>query len=308
MMTPRQIEAFRAVMVTGTVTQAAGMLYVSQPAVSRMISDLENETGFKLFTRAKRQLIPTEEGRALFDEVERVFVGLDQIVRAAESIREFRRDHFRLITIPSLASTIMADLVSRVAEQYPAVSISLEVQPSQRMFKWIVSQQCDIGLSTLPADDAAIESRPVAQGRSVCILPAGHDLARKKKIRPRNLEDLPFISFKADSFSRHIVDEVFRAAGVRRKLHIEARTMEAISGLVAAGLGVSVIGPVFHDGGFHQDIVIRPFEPSIPVELTLLYPAHKPLSRMAGLFIEIVDDYVATRPGMSPRQRRGNRG
>lgn len=294
-------------MLTGTVTQAASMLYVSQPAVSRMIGDLEHELEFKLFTRAKRQLIPTEEARALFDEVERSFVGLDQIAKAADSIREFRQDHFRLITIPSLASTVVAELVSRTVEQHPEISISLEVQPSQRLFKWIVSQQCDIGLTTLPAEDAAITTRPVARGRSVCILPANHGLASKKKIKPKDLEDQPFISFKADSFSRHIVDEVFRQAGVRRDLKIEARTMEAIGGLVAAGLGVSVIGPVFHDGGFHQDIVIRPFEPDIPVELTLLYPAHKPLSRMAEKFIGIVDEYVGSKPGLSPHGRRGKR-
>ncbi len=303
MITSRQIEAFRAVMVTGTVTQAASMLYVSQPAVSRMIKDLECEIDFKLFSRAKRQLIPTEEGRSLFDEVERAFVGLDQIAKVAESIREFRRDHFRLITIPSLASTVVADLVSQLVARHPAVSISLEVQPSKRLFKWIVSQQCDIGLSTLPAEEAAIETRPVASGRSVCILPTNHALASRKKIRAKDLEDQPFISFKADSFSRHIVDEVFRKAGVRRHLSVEARTTEAISGLVAAGLGVSVIGPIFHKDGFHQDIVIRPFEPAIPVELTLLYPAHKPLSRMAKQFIEIVDEYVASRPGLSPNLR-----
>ena len=64
MVTLRQIEAFRGVMVTGTVTQAARMLEVSQPAVSRMISYLEREIGFKLFIRANRQLIPTDEGRA----------------------------------------------------------------------------------------------------------------------------------------------------------------------------------------------------------------------------------------------------
>lgn len=307
MITSRQIEAFRAVMVTGTVTQAANMLYVSQPAVSRMISDLEREIDFKLFIRAKRQLIPTEEGRSLFDEVERAFVGLDQIAKAAESIREFRRDHFRLITIPSLASTVTAELVSCVVQRYPAVSISIEVQPSQRLFQWIASQQCDIGLSTLPPEDAAIESRPVLRAKSVCILPPSHALASKKKIRPKDLEGEAFISFKADSYSRHIVDEVFRAAGVRRKLNIEARTMEAITGLVAAGLGVSVIAPIFHDREFHQDILIRPFEPAIPVELTLLYPAHKPLSRIAEQFIEIVDEYVGSRTGRLRRRRQVNR-
>ena len=75
MISLRQIEAFRAVMVTGTVTQAAKMLEVSQPAVSRMISYLEYEIGFKLFSRASRQLIPTDEGRAFYDEVERSFIG-----------------------------------------------------------------------------------------------------------------------------------------------------------------------------------------------------------------------------------------
>ncbi|MGI9503097.1 MAG: LysR family transcriptional regulator, partial [Geminicoccaceae bacterium] len=138
MVTLRQIEAFRGVMMTGTVTRAANMLYVSQPAVSRMLADLEQEIGFKLFTRANRQLSPTPEGVAFYDEVERAFVGLDQIGRAATAIREYRRGHLRLITIPSLASTITADLVARFTKTYPDISVSIEVQPSQRVFEWII--------------------------------------------------------------------------------------------------------------------------------------------------------------------------
>ncbi len=297
MVTLRQIEAFRAVMVTGTVTQAANLMYVSQPAVSRMLSDLEQEIGFKLFTRANRQLIPTDEGRAFYDEVERAFVGLEQLGRAASAIKEYHRGHFRIITIPSLASTVMSDLIAKFSEKYSDVSISLEVQPSQRVFEWIVSQQCDIGLSTLPIENSAIATRPVIEGEAVCVVPKAHPLARKRKIRPQDLIGEPFISFKADSVFRHMVDDVFQRAGVKRDLKIEVRTTEAICGLVGAGLGVSVIGPTFPDVEMHRGLAIKPFDPLIPIQLALLTPAQKPMSRITERFIEIVDDYIATTYG-----------
>ncbi len=292
MLTLRQVESFRAVMITGTVTQAAEMLYISQPAVSRMLSDLEREIGFKLFTRAKRKLIPTDEGRAFYDEVERAFVGLNQIMKAADAIRDYHSGYFRLITIPSLASPVMADLVAKFTERYPAMSVSLEVQPSQRVFEWIVSQQCDIGLSTIPIENPAITARPVAGGDAVCILPKHHRLASRPEIETSDLEGEPFVSFRVDSLFRHQVDEVFRKAGVRRDLRLEARTTEAIYGLVTAGLGVSVIGPVFPGDELRHGIVIRPFKPRISIELALLYSTHKPLSRFAERFIEIVDEFI----------------
>ena len=297
MVTLRQIEAFRAVMVTGTVTQAANLMYVSQPAVSRMLADLEQEIGFKLFTRANRQLIPTDEGRAFYDEVERAFVGLEQLGRAASAIKEYHRGHFRIITIPSLASTVMSDLIARFSEKYTDVSISLEVQPSQRVFEWIVSQQCDIGLSTLPIENSAISTRPVIEGEAVCVVPRAHPLAGKAKIQPQDLIGEPFISFKADSVFRHMVDDVFQKAGIKRDLKIEARTTEAICGLVGSGLGVSVIGPTFPDVEMHRGLAIKPFDPLIPIQLALLTPAQKPMSRITERFIEIVDDYIATTYG-----------
>lgn len=292
MVTLRQIEAFRGVMMTGTVTRAADMLYVSQPAVSRMLADLEQEIGFKLFTRANRQLTPTPEGVAFYDEVERAFVGLSQIGRAATAIREYRRGHLRLITIPSLASTFTADLVARFTQTYPDISVSIEVQPTQRVFEWIISQQCDIGISTAPIENSAITSRSVLAGQAACILPTAHPLAKKRRIRPKDLDGLPFISFKADSLFRRQVDDVFRLANVARHLKIEARTTDALCGLVAAGLGVSIVGSVLSGDLRYPGIVTRPFDASIPVEVAILSPAHRPLARIAENFIQIVDDYV----------------
>src|SRR5262245_47324218 len=83
----RQIEAFRAVMVGGTATTAAQMLFISQPAVSRLVRSLEDSVGFDLFERRKKRLVPTVEGKQLHAAVEQTFVGLQHVSRAADAIR-----------------------------------------------------------------------------------------------------------------------------------------------------------------------------------------------------------------------------
>lgn len=305
MISLRQVEAFRAVMITGTATRAAGVLSVSQPAVSRMIAELEAEIGFKLFERANRQLIPTAEGEAFYEEVDRAFIGLDQIFRTAEAIREYGTGHVSLVTIPSLANSLVPEVVRRFSGTYPDVLVSLEVQPSQRVFERIVSRQCDIGLCALPVDNAAIESRPLARLEAVCVLPRDHSLTAKTTVAARDLEGEVFVSFRTDSIFRHMVDEVFETAGVRRVLKLQARTMAGILGLVGRGLGVSVVGPLLPEAGAHRDFAVRPFEPAIPIDLALLRPAHKPLSRIAQRFAELLE--ACLEESLDPPRRRPQR-
>ena len=97
----RQVEAFRALMQRHTVTRAAQALHISQPAVSRLLSDFESGVGFKLFERQQGRLLPTSEARVLYDEVERAFVGLDRIALAAQQIRAMRRGSPSPMTILS---------------------------------------------------------------------------------------------------------------------------------------------------------------------------------------------------------------
>lgn len=292
MITLRQIEAFRAIMISGSVTQAGNLLFVSQPAISRMLTDLERTVGFKLFTRANRVLKPTEEGLALYEEVDRAFIGLNQIEQAATSIRQYHRGNFRLITINSLASTIMADLIARFFEHYPDIAVSLEVRPSQRVFEWIVSQHCDMGLSMTPTDSASVVTRRLATTRAVCVMPKSHALSAKDVVQPEDLAGLPFISFTRDAAFRRQVDDIFSQASVMRDMKLETRTAEGIFGLVSAGLGVSIVGQLFSEDSLSPGLTFRPFRPVIEEEVLLIYSASKPLSRLSTKFIEVVDEYI----------------
>jgi DNA-binding transcriptional LysR family regulator len=292
-MTLKQIEAFRAVMLAGSITGAAKMLFVSQPAVSRILADLETSIDFKLFARVNRMMVPTDEGRSLYAEIERAFTGLEELKNAAKSIRLCRRGQLRLITVPGIGSNIIAGMVAEFSRINPDVSVSIEIQASQRLFEWVISQQCDVGISALPMDNPALKIRPFARGKAFCILPKGHHLTAKKSILPKDLEGEKFISFRSDSVARRMIDAEFTKAGVERHLQTEARTINVVSALVEAGMGVSVIGPVFDINHMHHDVEIRPFSPAIYTELAFLFPASKPISIIAGKFAEAAESFLS---------------
>jgi DNA-binding transcriptional LysR family regulator len=295
----RQLEVFRAVMSAGTITQAAEMLYVSQPGVSRMLAELEEELGFRLFVRTNRQIIPTEEAKALHQEVQRAFTGIKEISDAAAAIREYRTGQLNLVSMPGAVGSIMPQLLSRFAQRYPDVAVSLDVQPSQRVFEWMKSMQFDLGFAYLPSESPLIEAIPLVSGDSICLLPSSHALTGKKAIEPKDLAGQRFVSFKSNTMYRFQVDQVFRTAGVERRLTMEARSTEAIFSMVAAGLGVSIIPPFFSPYSFSPGVVTRPFQPAIRLELGVLRPVHKQPSRIAEEFLRVVDefrvDYCATR-------------
>lgn len=294
-LTLRQIDAFRAVMLLGTLTEAAQHLGISQPAISRLIADLEDEIGFKLFDRSGRRVVPTSEAQLLVDEVRRALVGLDQIKETALEIGRLRYSRLRLITVHSIASTIMTDLIEAFSRDHPDTLISLEVQPADAAVEWVVSQQCDLGLVLAVPESPALGSRPLLVGPTEAILPLGHPLAAHKTIAPQDLAGESFISFRPDSIFRARVDQIFQRAGVERVLRYEARTMEAVCSLVAAGLGVSIVGPLGarsrHLSGHRFEV--RPFEPRLDVELSLIWPTHRPLPVVAQKFLDLATDYFA---------------
>src|SRR5690606_28423369 len=105
----RQIEAFRAVMIYGSVTLAANALFITQPAVSRLITDLEDSLGFALFERKRGQpLKPKEDAEILYAEVEKAFVGLDHLIQTGKNLHKSSRGHLRVVGTTSLVNSILS--------------------------------------------------------------------------------------------------------------------------------------------------------------------------------------------------------
>jgi len=290
----RQLEAFRAVMVAGTVTAAAEMLRISQPAVSRLIGDLEYAVDLTLFERRKGRLMPTPEGMVLYEEVEKSFVGVDKIARTAEELRSFHRGTLRIASMPALALTFLPPLLHRFAEEHQGISISLQIRSSQKVVEWIAAQQFDIGFGALHVTDPAIEMEPLARTQLVCVLPKGHRLAGQTVVGPADLRNEVFISLLGSDLSaRYFVDQAFKDVGVTRRLSIDTQLSFAACSFVQAGAGVSLVDPVtaLHFAGL--GLPVARFEPAIPFEYNILFPAQRPRSQLAVAFSGVLRHTLA---------------
>jgi DNA-binding transcriptional LysR family regulator len=288
------LEAFRAIMLSGTTTGAATALAVSQPSISRLLGELEGQLGVQLFVRQKGRLIPTQEAEWLFNEAQDVLTRLDRLDTSARDVRHFSIGELRIVATPPLAHGLVPECLRRLRSVYPDLRVTLQVAFRREVRMVTDSQNFDVALSTLPIDYPAPESERLVSVRGVCILPTGHHLTEKTVIEAADLAEEPFISPLPEALSRMRLDLLFDEAGVRRKRQLmESHTPMTICQMVAAGLGVAVTDPFTARAFAHLGIAIRSFAPTFEYEYGLLFPLRRPRSRLAKEFAEAAHACVA---------------
>lgn len=286
----RQVEAFRAIMIAGTTTGAADILCISQPAVSRLLSDFESSVKVVLFERHKKRLLPTPEALILFEEIERSFVGIEKLARTAEELREFHRGTLRIACMPTLAQELLPKVAHDFQQNNKGVSITLQVRSSQQVADWISTQHFDIGISAIKVSDPAIKVEPLARTQLVCILPPNHKLKDKKEIEPEDLEGELFISLGTEQSIRYKVDEVFEHADVSRQMLFDTQVSHVACSYVLAGSGVSLVDPVTAVNYIERGLVVKPFKPEISFKYNIIYPATRAVSRLSLEFSKLLKE------------------
>lgn len=171
----KHLQAFHAVFSTGSVTEAARRLHLSQPAVSRMIADLERELGLALFVRQRQRLVVTGEGRAFFREAERALAAVDQIVDIARDIRTLRGAHLRVVAPMIVAFGLMPAVIKAFTALHPKARVSLEIRNITELADWIVTGPFDAGITMLPFEDARVECEHLVTARCLLALPKSQD-------------------------------------------------------------------------------------------------------------------------------------
>jgi DNA-binding transcriptional LysR family regulator len=283
-MNARQIETFRAVIEAGSVTGAAERLRITQPAVSKLIIELERSTRLALFERKKRRLIPTQEARLLYEETERVFLGIDRIRRYAIELREVRTGQATIACLPGLGLSLLPTIIAQMATEAPAAHLSMQVGTSSRISDWLLGQRVDLGISLLPVDHPSIEIESLVRTDAVCVLPRGHKLAARARIAPGDLQGESFISLSREDRFGQMINRILDDHGVERNAALETNLSEFACRLVTAGAGVSIVDP-FTAAWFGDEIIVRPFLPQARFEVFLLFPAFSPRSRLLESFL-----------------------
>lgn len=268
MLNPRQVEAFRTVIVTGGVTAAAQALNITQPAVTRLIHDLQTGLGLTLFVRRGSRLVPTNEALSLYREVERQFVGLKRIEDAAHNLREGRVGSLRIAVLPSFAAGFLPRLAGHFLAERPDLDIALHSSISSQIADWVASGFCEVGFAELPLDFPGVEIEVFSKTVAVAVVPRGHRLADKEVLTPADFSGESFISLER---SRYRIDAVFSAERVQRTTRIETPLSMIACGLISSGAGVSLVDPFTAEEFRGRGVEIRPFIPEISFDYGVVW-------------------------------------
>lgn len=281
----RQIEAFKAVMETGTVTMGAARLRISQPAASKLLQLFERGAGMTLFVRDRGRLSPTPEARLLYEEVERIFEGAGRVRQAAEEIRTLQRGSLAIGVMPAFSVGFAQEILARLELRQPGVMVMMHARETPNLVEQLVTHQIELFYSVHPVDHPEIRSESICRVPLVCLLPPGHRLAVRREIRCRDLAGERFASFGHNSAVRRRIDQAFDDAKISRTIALDAPMAPSVCAFVARGLGVSIVNPLYV-GAFAPALVVKPFRPRIDSEIFMVMPRGRRLSALAEAFAD----------------------
>jgi len=286
----RQIEVFRATMLTGSISGAAKLLQVSSPAVSRLISSTEQRLGLTFFKRIKGRLYPTPEARRLFLEVDAVYQGVERVNEVAEDLVGNRVGHLRIACSPSLGQLMLPHAVKRFYDRLPEVRIVLHTLLPSVLLQAVLTQQVDLGVAFVQENHPNLTLQPLCENRLVAALHRDHPLAAKASLRLEDFQNQPFIGYGADSPIGRLIRKLFMDQGMVLRAKVEVQQVHVACAFVHDGLGISIIDELSAMSPVWPNLVTRPVEPSTVAPISIIHGAFAPPSRLAQEFMATLLD------------------
>jgi len=291
----RQMEAFRAVMLTGSMNGAARLLFVSQPAVSRLIAHAEQSLGLRLFERDKGKLTPTAEAQRLFEEVGQLFDEALRIDELARDLAERPEGELKLCSSPSLALNFLPPVIARYVNEHPRVRLKYHTTLLSDMAHELLGRKVELAVSVLPIDNPNLVVEPFATGHMVCILPQGHALARQDNVGLAELARNRLVLYSRNIPFGQLVAAALQRANVPWRATVDIVRAELACALVRSGVGVAIVDEFSVAGGGWPGIEVRPLREPIPLALSLVRSRFERPGRQAQRFVKLLKEHAQRR-------------
>lgn len=291
----RQIKYFIEVAKREHVTEAANALHVAQSAVSRALANLEMELGMDLFIREGRNVRLTPIGRIFLEHMQQA---VKVIADASQIIEEYTDPERGTVNVgfpSSLATYILPTAISAFRKEYPNVKFQLH-QGSYRYLKEAVVRG-DINMALLgpvPMDDKKLDGQILFTENVVALLPADHRLAHAKALKLNELRNDAFVLFAKGFVLRDLVENACHQLGFQPNVSFEGEDIDAIKGLVSAGLGVSLVPEITLIENLPRSTVRVPIiEPQVKRSVGMLIPKERELLPTEKLFCQFLHDFFS---------------
>lgn len=296
----RQMRVLEAVYRTGSVTAAARIINVTQPAISKTVRQVEDFTGLTLFENINSRLVPTANLHALMPQIRRMLLEQLNIGRRIDDLRNGRGGLIRIASAPTLFHTMLVETTRRFKKDHHQAEISISIASTRQVVEQVINEEVDIGTCQPSSSSSSIIARPIWLGRVVCIMPKSHGLSERPFVTPHDLVDEEIISYSATEPTSTRILEAFWEAGITQKRTIEVDMTVGACSFVEQGLGVALVSSIIDLKQQFPDLCSRPFVPDIPIQAHLLTSNIKSLSALAAKFC---DTLIEVGLEKSPRSR-----
>ncbi len=238
--TLKQLQIFRTVAELQSYTQAARQLYLTQPAVSMQIKQLEEEVGMPVFDRIGKKIQLTDAGRELLQHARNIHIQLEEAQQSMEELRGIKRGRLHL-TMASTANYFTPRLLAGFCREYPDIQISLSVANRAGLLQALEQNTTDMVIMGEPPTTMPLAAEIFMENPLVIVAPPGHRLAGKKNITLKEVAREHFIIREIGSGTRAAVERFLSTHDLERPQSIEMNSSEAIKQAVQAGLGLGVV-------------------------------------------------------------------
>ena len=281
----RQVEVFYAVMRAGSVTEAARVLNVTQPAVSVALRQLESRLKMKLFERTGGRLVPTAEARALLPDVAEIFGRIGAVERLSQDLAAGARGMFTIAATPPLCDGYVAKAIATFVSKRPGVRVNVQSMASAQVLDRVINREVDIGVVYEPVVSSAVQVDELSRAAIGCILPARHPLAKRATVRIQDLAAHKVITYLPQALLRPYIDRAL--TGKRPALDIVVQTGASATAIMLAvhGAGIALVETALFNARPIPGFVSRPMEPRVELKILLLRPRQPTASRVLDQFL-----------------------
>ena len=285
----RHIEIFQAIRQTGSVSAAAQLLHVSQPAVSKVLQHAELQLGFPLFLRVRGKLQPTPEALALESEVQKVTTSLQGVLRLAKSLRHAPKQSVRIGAIPALAQSLLPPSILEWKRSYPDMVCELSSDHSRELVQQLLMREIDLALTLNFSGHPGLTSQVLANGALVALAAKAY-WPEAESNRPLPLAELANTSLiglsSADPLAAKL-DSYLENLDPPPQISISVQTYSLARAMVESGAGITVIDPFTALGASTATMCIRTLVPQLPITLYALTRANEPPPHMLADLLQI---------------------
>ncbi len=289
----RQIEIFRTIMATHSLTAAARHLGVSQPSLSIAIKRLEDQLGIALFARISGRLVPTQEAELIFAEVERVHQQSEMLSDVIYSIVRGDASVFRFGSTPSLGMRLVPKALKRLQLEGAAGTYYSDSLSQRDVRDYLLFGQGACVATIAEVNDPVIETAKIASAGLVCVVPNDHALAGYKSVTPLVLAGEPLISFATTTTHGLLIDETFRRWGVSRNTAVYVHFVEAALSFVTERIGITILDAFSAIDCEANGLVAIPIENSVSVSAYVHICHLRPRQKGVDRLIEALRDIAA---------------